>query len=109
MAAISRSGCGRRLARGSAAPPGRYRAKKKVRQIALDKISKDPELLLRRIDEGKDVEPESYQNLAIAEWLPRRGRSAIHERALTALAGRFEARHRDVWLRDVLASPPGER
>jgi CHAT domain-containing protein/tetratricopeptide (TPR) repeat protein len=55
------------------------------------------------------VEPESYQNYAITEWLPRRGRSATHERALAALAGRFEARHRDRWLRDVLASPPGKR
>jgi len=54
-------------------------SKKKVRQTALDKISHDPELLLRRIDEGEDVEPENYQNLAIAEWLPQRGRSAMHD------------------------------
>src|SRR5262245_5578618 len=97
------------MARGSPAPPGRYRAKKKAGRAALDRISNEPRTLLRGMDESEEVEPESYQNLAIVEWLPRRGDSATHEQALTALAERFEARHEDRWLRDVLATQPDER
>jgi CHAT domain-containing protein len=64
---------------------------------------------MRRIGEGEDVEPESYQDIAVTRWLPRRGESARYERALAVLAARFEQRHQDPWLRDVLASKPGDK
>src|SRR5260370_7318980 len=83
--------------------------KKKVRQEALARISNDPEMLLRRIDAGEDVEPESYLDVAVVEWLPRRWEDAKYERALVALATRFEKRHNDRWLRDVLAARRSER
>src|SRR5260370_1846968 len=83
--------------------------KKKVRQEALARISNDPEMLLRRIDAGEDVEPESYLDVAVVEWLPRRWEDAKYERALVALATRFETRHKDRWMRDVLAARRSER
>jgi CHAT domain-containing protein len=59
---------------------------------------------LRRIERGEDVEPEIYLDVAVTKWLPRRWQDAKFERALSALAIRFDERHRDRWLRDVLAS-----
>jgi len=79
--------------------------KRKVRQTALALISDHPEKLLERIAGGAEIEPESYLDLAITEWLPRRWDSESYDRALTALAERFEERHGDQWLRDVLATP----
>src|SRR5216684_416680 len=83
--------------------------KKKVRQEAISRISNDPEMLLHRIDAGEDVEPESYLDVAVVEWLTRRWEDAKYERALVALATRFETRHKDRWLRDVLASRRSEK
>ena len=51
------------------------------------------------------VEPESYLDVAITEWLPRRSDDPNYERALNALAAQFQKRHGDPWLRDVLAAP----
>jgi CHAT domain-containing protein len=82
--------------------------KKKVRQAELALISNNPELLLRRIAEGEEVEPESYLDVAVVEWLPRRWKSAKYDRAMSALAARFEAQHEDRWLRDVLSSQRSE-
>jgi CHAT domain-containing protein len=79
--------------------------KRKVRQTALAQISDRPELLLKRLAGGDDVEPESYLDVAIIEWLPRRSESQNYERALNALAAQFQKRHGDPWLRDVLAAP----
>lgn len=39
----------------------------------------------------------------MSNWLPRRWENASYERALQTLAARFEERHHDGWLRDVLA------
>ncbi len=83
--------------------------KKKVRQDALNKISDDPAKLLRRIEQGEEVEPEPYLDIAVMEWLPRRWDDAKYEQALKALAGLFEGRHRDRWLSDVLRCPHTER
>lgn len=66
-------------------------------------------MLLGRIDRGEDVEPESYLDVAVTKWLPRRRENPKFERALGALAVRFDQRHRDRWMRDVLASRPGEQ
>jgi len=55
------------------------------------------------------VEPESYLDVAVTRWLPRRWEHANYERALTALATRFEERHGDGWLRDELAARRSER
>lgn len=55
------------------------------------------------------MEPEYYQDIAITEWLPRRWEDAKFDKALLALASRFESRHRDPWLRDVLATPRSDR
>jgi CHAT domain-containing protein len=78
------------------------------RQTALTRTSdKDPESLLRRLAAGQEVEPEEYLDMAVIEWLPRRSQSDKYERALRALAVRFEERHGDRWLRDLLASKPG--
>ena len=47
-------------------------SKKKVRRAAPSRISdKNPEPLLRSIDEGETVEPEGYLDMAVTEWLPR--------------------------------------
>jgi CHAT domain-containing protein len=81
--------------------------KRKVRQTALARISDRPELLLQRIAGGDDVEPESYLDLAITEWLPRRSEDPNYERALNALAAQFQKRHGDPWLTDVLGAPQG--
>ena len=78
--------------------------KRKVRQTALARITDRPELLLQRIAAGDDVEPESYLDLAITEWLPRRSDDPNYERALNALAAQFQKRHGDPWLRDLLAA-----
>ena len=77
---------------------------KKFRQAALDRISDNPQYLLILIDRGEAVEPESYLDMAVTKWLPRRWECAECERALEALAVRFEDRHHDLWLRDMLAS-----
>jgi hypothetical protein len=58
---------------------------------------------LRQVDRGAVVEPESYLDVAVSKWLPRRWENANYERALQTLAARFEERHRDGWLRDMLA------
>jgi CHAT domain-containing protein len=79
--------------------------KRKVRQTALARISDRPELLLQRIADGDDVEPESYLDMAITAWLPHRSDDPNYERALNALAAQFQERHGDPWLRDVLAAP----
>jgi CHAT domain-containing protein/tetratricopeptide (TPR) repeat protein len=83
--------------------------KKKARAQTLDLISGDPELLLRSIERGEDVEPEIYLDVAVTKWLPSRWEDAKFERSLIALAIRFEERHRDRWLRDVLASRRSQR
>jgi CHAT domain-containing protein len=82
--------------------------KKKVRRDALDKISDDPAKLLARIAQGEQVEPEPYLDIVVAEWLPRRWEDAKYEEALNTLAGLFESRHGDRWLRDVLAARRSE-
>ena len=41
--------------------------------------------------------------MAVSKRLPRRWENANYERALQTLAARFEERHHDGWLRDVLA------
>jgi CHAT domain-containing protein len=58
--------------------------------------------LLPRLSAGEDVEPESYLDMAVTKWLPRRD-EAQYAQALAALANGFEERHHDPWLRDVLA------
>ncbi|HEY2664131.1 MAG TPA: hypothetical protein VGI47_07300, partial [Candidatus Binataceae bacterium] len=83
--------------------------KRRVRQTALARISDRPELLLQRIAGGDDVEPESYLDLVVTEWLPNRWNNPNYERALSALAARFDSRHSDPWLRDVLATPRSDR
>jgi CHAT domain-containing protein/cytochrome c-type biogenesis protein CcmH/NrfG len=84
--------------------------KKKVRAEALATLSdKHPEGLLRRIDEGKPVEPEQYLDLAVIEWLPRQRDSEKFASALSALGSRFEERHGDRWLHDALALGPSHR
>ncbi|SPE35325.1 conserved hypothetical protein [Candidatus Sulfopaludibacter sp. SbA6] len=55
------------------------------------------------------MEPESYLDVAVTEWLPRRWDSGKYERVLSALAAGFEQRHGDRWLRDVLAARRSER
>lgn len=55
------------------------------------------------------MEPESYLDVAVTKWLPRRWENANYESALDALATRFEERHGDRWLRDVLAAQRSER
>jgi CHAT domain-containing protein len=54
------------------------------------------------------VEPESYLDVAVTRWLPRRWENANYEAALHVLAGLFEERHHDRWLRDLLASRRSE-
>ncbi|MBI4907412.1 MAG: CHAT domain-containing protein [Acidobacteria bacterium] len=52
--------------------------------------------------------PENYLEIAVSEWLPRRGEPRV-EAALMELARQFEASHQDRWLRDVLAATrPGQ-
>jgi CHAT domain-containing protein len=55
------------------------------------------------------VEPESYLGVAVTEWLPRRWEGEKYERVLTELATRFEQRHGDRWLRDMLAARRSKR
>jgi tetratricopeptide (TPR) repeat protein len=87
----------------------RLEKKKKVRQAALDRISdKNPDRLLRSIEQGDAVEPEEYLDLAVTEWLPLRWEDTRYERVLTVLAGRFVEQHHDQWLRDVLAARRSE-
>jgi len=66
-------------------------------------------LLLNRIDRGEDVEAESYLDVVVTKWLPGRWESANYDRALHALATRFEERHHDRWLLDVLAVKRSEK
>jgi CHAT domain-containing protein len=73
--------------------------------MALARISDRPELLMQRIATGDAVDPESYLDVAITEWLPRLSEDPNYERALNALAVQFQERHHDPWLRDVLAGP----
>ena len=54
------------------------------------------------------MEPESYLDVAVTEWLPRRWESGKYARVLGALAAGFEERHSDRWLRDVLAARRSE-
>jgi hypothetical protein len=54
------------------------------------------------------VEPESYLDMAVTKWLPRRWECAECERAVEALAVRIEDRHHDRWLHDMLASRRSE-
>jgi len=79
-------------------------AKKKARKEALDRISVDPEVLLRAIERGEPLEPESYYDIALTEWLPRRWDDTKYDRALQALARLSSERHGDRWWRDVLAA-----
>ena len=72
-------------------------------------IGEDPEILLTRIGRGEDVEPESFYDIALTRWLPRRSEGDRSARALETLAGLLEKRHHDRWLRDVLAVPRSER
>jgi CHAT domain-containing protein len=62
--------------------------------------------LLRRIAEGKPVEPEQYLDLAVVAWLPHQQDDQKHASALGELAARLEKLHGDRWLRDTLASRP---
>jgi CHAT domain-containing protein len=78
--------------------------KKRARQAAVAGISKDPDSFLKRIEAGDNVEAESYQDVAIKEWLPRRWENPSYERALAALATRLQERHSDKWLLDVMAA-----
>lgn len=73
-------------------------------RILAQNYDKNPELLLRRLDTGLEVEAENYLNVAVIHWLPRRKQDERYERALSALATRFEKQHGDRWLRDLLAS-----
>jgi CHAT domain-containing protein len=50
------------------------------------------------------VEAESYLDLAITEWLPRRWEDPAREAALTALAHLFEEQHGDHWLGDEMGA-----
>ena len=59
---------------------------------------------MHQLDRGIAVEPESYLDVVVSKWLPRRWESADYEHALQVLAGLFEERHHDPWLRDVLSS-----
>jgi CHAT domain-containing protein/tetratricopeptide (TPR) repeat protein len=87
----------------------RLEQEKKVRQAALDRISdKNPDGLLRSIDQGEVVEPEEYLDVAVTDWLPLRWEDARYERVLSALADRFVEQHHDPWLRDVLAAKRSE-
>jgi CHAT domain-containing protein len=61
------------------------------------------------MDRGEAVEPESYLDVAVTKWLPRRWENADYERALEALASRFDERHSDRWLHDMLAAKRSER
>src|SRR5271166_6044355 len=70
---------------------------------------KNPETLLRRIADGKPVEPENYLDMVMTEWLPRQHQNEKYASALNALAQRFEQRHGERWLRDALAAPPSQR
>jgi CHAT domain-containing protein/predicted negative regulator of RcsB-dependent stress response len=65
--------------------------------------------LLRRIAEGKPVEPEQYLDMAVTDWLPRQQDGGKYAAALNELAVRFEERHGDRWLRDALAARPSQR
>ena len=55
------------------------------------------------------MEPESYLDVVVTKWLPRRWENANYDRALSALATRFEEQHRDRWLRDVLDARRSEK
>jgi CHAT domain-containing protein len=55
------------------------------------------------------VEPESYLDMAVTKWLPRRWENGGYERALEALASRLEERHGDRWLHDVLTAKRSDR
>jgi CHAT domain-containing protein len=46
--------------------------------------------------------------MAVTKWLPHRWEPGDYEGALQALAARFEERHHDRWLHDMLASPRSE-
>lgn len=72
MARLPRAGARRRLEAGSATPAGRREGKNGNPPDRLAKISKDSELLLRRIEAGEDVDPEPYLDIGIIDWLPRR-------------------------------------
>lgn len=82
--------------------------KKEARRQALEKITADPAAFLRRIEQGDVVEPESYLDIAVTAWLPRRWEDAYLERALEKLASLFETRHRDRWLREMVSTPRNE-
>jgi CHAT domain-containing protein/tetratricopeptide (TPR) repeat protein len=64
----------------------------------------------------KDSLDEDYLDTAVIQWLPalyspggkKFSRSPPHGEALTALAARLESRHDDLWLHDLLATPPSE-
>jgi CHAT domain-containing protein/tetratricopeptide (TPR) repeat protein len=55
------------------------------------------------------VEPESYLDLAVTKWLARRWVDATSEHALDFLAKRFQERHGDLWLGDVLTARRSEK
>jgi CHAT domain-containing protein/tetratricopeptide (TPR) repeat protein len=78
--------------------------KRKVQQEAQSRITSDPEALLRRIERGEDVQPESYYNIALTQWLPRRWKEPKYGQGLETLATLAYNRHHDRWLRDVLTA-----
>ncbi len=65
--------------------------------------------LLARIGRGEPVEAESYLDIAVSEWMPRRFDEPSYERALESLAVLFKDRHGDRWLADALAAGRGDR
>src|SRR5262245_3502872 len=83
--------------------------KKNVREKALPHISSDPGRFLETLSSGEEVEPEYYLEIAIIHWLPLRWEDARTVQALDALARRFQTRHGDPWLRDLLASGKSDR
>ncbi|HTS66125.1 MAG TPA: CHAT domain-containing protein [Candidatus Acidoferrales bacterium] len=64
---------------------------------------------MKRIEAGEDVEPENYLEIAVTKWLPGWWGDPTRERALRWLGTRFEERHGDRWLSDVLAVRRSEK
>src|SRR5215831_18005350 len=65
--------------------------------------------MLRRIAGGESVDPESYMDMTLVEWLPRRWDGPQYSQALGFLSERFEQEHGDRWLRDLLAAGRSDR
>src|SRR5262249_7838049 len=70
VGALPHDGARWRVEVRSAAAPRRGGAKKKARKAAVDRISDNPERLLKRIESGADVGPENYLEIAAPNCLP---------------------------------------